>query len=725
MKKLKVELENCYGIRSLNTELDFTKRKACIVYAPNGVMKTSFAQTFKDLSDGVESKDRIFKSRESKRVVADEAGAEVPAEQVFVIQPYVPEYESARISTLLVNKDLKAEYDAILTVIDEKKELLVKELKKLSGLKSGIDDIVSEVFTKQKGHFLPALVRVEAEVRDEPSSDLSKIVYSQIFNDKVEDFLKTKDFKSKLEGYTKVYDKLLSSSTFFKKGVFNHYQAGEVSKNLKAHGFFKADHSVYLNTKESKKEISTEAELEEVINSEKEAILTDTELAKAFNEIDAKLTNQDLRTFREYILNNQVILPELSNLELFKEKLWKSYFVELKDLYLSLLEEYNKGKARIQEITDTASQQATEWQEVINIFNRRFSVPFVVGIENKQDVILKRVTPNIKFEFVEGDGSRESVEKSDLIDVLSNGERRALYILNIIFEVQARRSAGIKTLFVVDDIADSFDYKNKYAIVEYLQDMLGQGDFYQIILTHNYDFYRTVSGRLELNGSRFHTIKTANSVSLEEDKNYRDIFEKWKSNAHNPDRTDMLLAMIPFVRNLSEYCGFEPQEMKLTSLLHIKQDTDFITIGDLQDIYRSILQDKHDLELQNKASIVKDVIFAEADSILKDPAVHVELEKKIVLSIAIRLKAEEYLIKKINKPDFVSGLKSNQTGKLIREYKKTFSNDTREKDALKIVEQVNLMTPENIHLNSFMYEPILDLSNDHLKRLYTDISAIA
>ena len=28
------------------------------------------------------------------------------------------------------------------------------------------------------------------------------------------------------------------------------------------------------------------------------------------------------------------------------------------------------------------------------------------------------------------------------------------------------------------------------------------------------------------------------------------------------------------------------------------------------------------------------------------------------------------------------------------------------------------MTPENIHLNSFMYEPIVDMSNDHLKRLY-------
>lgn len=32
------------------------------------------------------------------------------------------------------------------------------------------------------------------------------------------------------------------------------------------------------------------------------------------------------------------------------------------------------------------------------------------------------------------------------------------------------------------------------------------------------------------------------------------------------------------------------------------------------------------------------------------------------------------------------------------------------------------MTPENIHLNSFMYEPILDMANEHLKELYRKIS---
>ena len=34
------------------------------------------------------------------------------------------------------------------------------------------------------------------------------------------------------------------------------------------------------------------------------------------------------------------------------------------------------------------------------------------------------------------------------------------------------------------------------------------------------------------------------------------------------------------------------------------------------------------------------------------------------------------------------------------------------------------MTPENIHLNSFMYEPILDMSDSHLRKLYSKLKEL-
>jgi recombinational DNA repair ATPase RecF len=74
---------------------------------------------------------------------------------------------------------------------------------------------------------------------------------------------------------------------------------------------------------------------------------------------------------------------------------------------------------------------------------------------------------NLGFTFEDGADSAP-VEKVALMQVLSTGEKKALYVLNIIFEVEARKKAKQETVFVVDDIADSFDYKNKYAIIQYL-----------------------------------------------------------------------------------------------------------------------------------------------------------------------------------------------------------------------------------------------------------------
>ena len=62
-----------------------------------------------------------------------------------------------------------------------------------------------------------------------------------------------------------------------------------------------------------------------------------------------------------------------------------------------------------------------------------------------------------------------AVEKAALMKVLSQGEKKALYVLNILFEIEVRKKAKQDTLLIVDDIADSFDYKNKYAIIPYLK----------------------------------------------------------------------------------------------------------------------------------------------------------------------------------------------------------------------------------------------------------------
>ena len=58
-----------------------------------------------------------------------------------------------------------------------------------------------------------------------------------------------------------------------------------------------------------------------------------------------------------------------------------------------------------------------------------------------------------------------------------------------------------------------------------------------------------------------------------------------------------------------------------------------------------------------------------------------------------------------------------------REWYNTIKPTLLHEDIL-IFEQVLMMTSENIHINAFMYEPIIDISDWHLKQLYTNLKAI-
>lgn len=159
--------------------------------------------------------------------------------------------------------------------------------------------------------------------------------------------------------------------------------------------------------------------------------------------------------------------------------------------------------------------------------------------------------------------------------------------------------------------------------------------------------------------------------------------------------------------------------MKLTSLLHWKADSNLITEGDLANIYNALFGGKE--MPSNKETKIVDFIFAEMENCLK-ASDGVNFENKIVLSIAIRLKTEFFMINKINDPAPVSGISSNQTDALFKMYKSKFG---KEQGTIKLIERVILMTPENIHLNSFMYEPILDMSDEHLKKLCREICSIS
>lgn len=715
-----VSMKNCYGIDALTHEFDFSNNNMpVLIYAPNGVMKTSLAKTLRGYTEGKKPEDIFFPERESTFSIINQDGQDLSTDSIFVIDSIDEKYQSKRISSLLASEELKKRYDEIFGSISEKTENLFKLMRKHSGLTKDIDLAFSQAFKVRNEDVLVALARLEREVGEGANAQFAQLKYKILFSEKVLEFLGKADVERLIQEYTRTYEQILDQSVYFRKGVFNHSNAETIAKNLKANGWFDGGHTVNLKNAGDRNEISTEAELVAAIDGEKQRILTDPKLSEMFQKVDSALTTAELRTFRDYLIEHPFVVPELSDVDAFKQKVWVAYLVESKNEYFELIKEYDASKEKVKAIIAEAEKEQTQWESVIALFNDRFSVPFEVRVENKGDAVLNVAAPQIAFYFTGKDGDVATKTDRTVLDRgLSNGERRALYILNIIFEVQARRRNSIETLVVLDDIADSFDYKNKYAIIEYLNDMREDTNFRLIILTHNYDFYRTVRSRLGIYGDNKLLSNRANgSLQLITDRLSQNPFEDWKKGLADPV---MLIASIPFVRNLAEYVGNEDIFTQLTALLHMKDNTALVSVSDLHDMYLMVLAEGSFQDFGEPPGTVFDQISSVCAEICAIEDDNLSLEQKIALSIGIRLAAESCLIQKIADPDFVAGLSKHQTGKLIRKYQKMADCD---QNILSVMKRVSLMTPENIHLNSFMFEPILDMSGHHLKSLYADVGA--
>lgn len=741
MKNLHINFEHCYGIKELEYKFDFTEKNTCIVYAPNGVMKTSFANTFKDYSAKKDSKDQIFQDRETVRIIQDELGNEIPPEDVFVIQPYDKDYSTDKVMTLLVTKELKERYDKIYTEIEKYKSDFVTQLKSTSKSTDCEYELISTFKINEKTDLLQILEEIAVNItKDLPNYDFK---YNDVFDKggKVAKFLN--EYRPSLDSYIKNYEDIIVNSEFFNKSnnTFGTLQASSLSKSIEDNSFFEAGHKLELRNNQS---IVSASQYFDTMTAEIEKVVNDPKLKKAFDKIDKALAgNAELRSFKKVIEQNNLLLIELKDYSGFKKKVWFGYLSILKNDLDKLVDQYKLIKSEIEKIVSEAKEQRTDWEKSILEFNDRFlNLPFQLHLSNREDVLLKTDTPNIEFIFKDIHSHEEQViEREKLNAVLSQGEKRALYLLNIIFEIRARKNSGRSTLLIIDDIADSFDYKNKYAIVEYLNDITGYTGFNQIILTHNFDFFRTLFSRIlskKCLNNYLVASRKMHALQLHSfDADYiTNPFLKWKKDLSeiNPDHDIESIAMyliplIPFVRNLLEYTGSKNSKdyNLLTYLLHIKMlgneeaglfKTKDIQIKDLEDSFRQVIPN---IDLSRFDVGVLDTIYLISHRLVESSEENFRLESKIVLSIAIRLKTEEYLIFRLSNLENLTKIKYNQTNKLVSLFRKHFVNET---EILRILDQVSLMTPENIHLNSFMYEPIMDLGDDHLKCLYHKVDEL-
>ena len=723
---ININWNNCYGIKSLIHEFRFSPGKQVhLLYAPNGSMKTSFAKTMRYLSGQSKEKpcDKLHQENVAHFLLQAD-GTAIPAEQIFVVNGDDEIDSSKSFVNFLASSSLKSRYDSIYQQLSEKIERLISKLRTAS-LSTDCEKEILEAFQQQDSDTIfSVLEQLAGEVQ------LGRTKYSFKYNDVFDRKGIVKTFieanKDHLNVYIQNYNRLLVSSKLYRTDsghTFGTYHVTQLQQYVADGSFFGVKHKIVL---QDNTELCSEEGLKELVKSEQQRFLQDKELKNAFDRITKAIDkNADLRGFKSVLNSHPEWIPEIVHYEDFKKKVWLGYLSdsEIKPLYDEYIQVYHANNDALQRILNDASQEQSRWKQIIDLYNARFHVPIKVSIANQKDIILKQEAAKLRFSYVESGNTETAVEKEVLEKILSRGEKRAFVILQFLFEMESRKMMHHDTLLVMDDIADSFDYQNKYAIIEYIKDLAADfsNKFYMIVLTHNYDFYRTLSSRLSLHRNNLWMVErhVNGSVIINPGQYKGNVYVNVLIGHDDDDKK--FISMIPFVRNLIEYTKGEsdPAYQTLTECLHCKAQTHSITIEQLMNIMVGYTQDKG-MKRSRSTHKVYDLIMQTADAISHESdSNQVLIENKVCLSIAIRLLAENYMHDQLlaagrNEADLT--VSSNQTGKWTELFKQNCPGDVH----LKIIERVNMMTPELIHINSFMFEPLIDMSLHHLKTLYQD-----
>lgn len=720
MKELSIDLKNCFGIKSLEYKFDFgdaaNRKKSFAIYAPNGLMKTSFTKTFERLAQGKEPVEERFNRAAQATVLID--GAPINQNAIYVLKSEIDlSQESPEISNILVNPDKKKRYDTLVLNIDKQKGKAISSLQKLSGVpKNDIEaKILEDVGEKDFVSCLAVLHDGSGVSENLPYS------YGTVFDQKVIDLLKNPDFLENAKEFSERYQEIFKQEgTIFKKDVFNPIRAERSFETLKTQGYFECGHLLYLNGDSSPVGV---AEAEGRVKALLNKIESDQRLNSIKQSIAKNAQTQAIAGLFESLGVNEIeaLLNGLKeeNQKGFKRFFWKNYINACKEspLYLEL---HANAKDELELIEQEAASLAPEWASAVELFNSRFTeMPFRLEVENQVKAALGKEQAKLSYVFKD-DGAEVRLRRNELM-TLSQGEKRALYLLNFIFEIEARSKLGHETVFIIDDAADSFDYKNKHAIIQYLEDIESKPNVYQIILTHNYDFFRGVAAKFVHRKKCLMANKHPSKIELEEAQGVKNYFTGILCKRFNACRRAMC-ASIPFARNIIEYTKGEgdPDYLLLTSLLHQKQNTDTITHQNFVDVYNAAFGCNH----VGTNATIKSIIIGEADAISLNPVqTGLNLEDKVVMSMAIRLLAEKYMLDQIrvvlNDQNYWCNDHS-QFGKLLGKYSQLLPASP----AIPVLRKVSVTVSSNIHLNSFMYEPILDLSIGHLAELYNEVKAL-
>lgn len=741
--------ENCYGLKQFNLpNISFARCNKAIIYAPNGVMKSSLSKVFDDISKGTPTTDRIFQNVISSYSITHytsqyifssaNVGSNItPTNRVYVVNTFTNSFEFTKetVSTLLADETTRNAYNVLMEQVSGEIKQVEEKLRILTGLaKTQIKSKLIDDFCLEATADWPDIFEKINETLSnrELLGFLNDCKYVELFNEKTMVVYRNREFTDSIETYISNLNSLLRNNPILNKR-FTDRNAETLSKEFAKHNLFDANHTIRL--KDGVTEIHSLAEWNAIVNAQLERLYSSPELSTIFQQLKKLLTsNAEVSRLRDIIIAHREIILALRNVNNLKVQTWLDCFSKLDIPFADYYRRISQITTRIRDLYEQAAAQSQRWQAVVDEFNRRFRVPFKVQIENKANFLLKDEAPNLSFVYTRGVLTQQTatLKKDELMVSLSTGEKRALYLLYVLFDLERIRqqasAGGGQFLIIADDLADSFDYKNKYAIIEYLNDLGNTPGIDLLILTHNFDFYRTIKLRLGISRQNCLIAQRdeEGGVFITPFKYQKDFFKNVvidgikNGNISDDGKKKLLFSSIPFYRNLCEYSGKETEYLQLTSFLHLKTNPLNTLTVKLSDLWNIINPFLNCTPFAGTDEDYYSALIRIANSCVNDTTNEVLLENKLVIAIAIRLRAEKFLQRVIlSNGQTCMDASSNQTREWFAQAAPFLTLDQKI-----IIEEVNLITPESIHLNSFMFEPLIDISDWALKDLYNRVTRL-
>ena len=595
---IKVEkFKNIYGINELKGIGDINGNS--LIYAPNGGTKTSLALGFKHISQGIMPDDRIFgKKAEYKFELDSKIYSNNNSENIdnIVVYNFEEYYKSNldnnknKLSLLTISTKINVKYGKIyqscLNMIDD---LSVKISSKI-GTKKKIEDNKNIVLEFFKNNYelnnwrdiILYLSNIDWNNKIETEYNILTVI-----NDNTRPIISGKNFVEKVKKLNITLNSKIESILF--KGNFGSREASKLIKELSTNGFFEAGHSIKLNKKEEL--ITSIEQFQEIYNEQITHIYNSPEVKEEIEDLLSKIDkNKSTREIRNFI-SQPNILSQLEDYDKFKDKLLagalENLETEIKDVKNIIVD----SQKEIEQLMTEANNEKTKWEEICEIFNNRFEVPFKIGVENRFDSMIGENYPSFEFKYVKNE--TEKIISEDLLKItLSRGEVRALTILYFLFDLNISIEKNNETFIILDDVVDSFDYKNKYAMIEYISEISKKGNILCWILTHNFDFFSTCKYRIP-NYKKYYIKQNRNSENFEKFNESiigggMKLFSNWKEIFIQTNDEKKFLALLPVCRNLLEikYDTNNIDYKKLCNILHFRNSTKSIKVSDIVPIFK-------------------------------------------------------------------------------------------------------------------------------------------